>query len=130
MSHEFFSYTDKGPRSENQDAIRIHEFSDSLVACLADGVGGAKCGSMASTNSISFFFEAIQSSEHFDLKAALLATHLELQNLQLAHPECVGMATTFTGCMIRNKSLFGIHAGDSRLCILRGNGIKQLTVAH
>ena len=40
------------------------------------------------------------------------------------------MATTFTGCLISDNKIKGVHLGDSRLCLLRGNGIKQLTVNH
>ena len=40
------------------------------------------------------------------------------------------MASTFTGCSIENLRLNGVHCGDSRLYILRGNGLKQLSEDH
>ena len=59
MKIESFKYSDSGPRLENQDSISVKEFEDFFVACIADGVGGRNCGSIASQESINFFLSEI-----------------------------------------------------------------------
>ena len=60
------------------------------------------------------------------LKNTLLKIH---KSILKASKESInlGMASTFTGMLIDNYKLKGIHTGDTRICILRGNGIKQIT---
>lgn len=38
------------------------------------------------------------------------------------------MATTLTVAFIKNKQMHVVHAGDSRLYVIRGMGLKQLTI--
>jgi serine/threonine protein phosphatase PrpC len=129
MNLNFFKYSDRGPREENQDAldtVRLRNFS---IACIADGVGGGNCGSLASNESIKFFLGSIESC-NFHLQKCIDETHAHIKYLQAQDPRCQGMATTFTTALISEKSLRGIHVGDSKLCVLRGNGVKQLTTPH
>lgn len=130
MKFDYFSYTDKGSRNENQDALQVKSYTDKFVACVADGVGGGNCGGLASKASVVFFLDQISSRDYYQLSEPLAATHNYIKHLQQQNPDCQGMATTFTGCVIEGQHLIGVHAGDSRLCILRKNGIKQITVAH
>lgn len=126
MSIKFYKYSETGPRFENQDSLDAAAFDNSFYACIADGVGGSNCGKIASQESVSFFISQIISGKT-NLKEIIISTHERLKNLQNSNIECSKMATTFTGCIIFENSLTAVHVGDSRLCILRGNGIKQLT---
>lgn len=129
MKFEYFEYSDKGPRLENEDALSIFTIGDILYSCIADGVGGSKCGKLASNKSVESFAAKVKADQN-ELERILLEIHEQIKELQATLSECIGMATTFTGCIIQNYSLYGIQVGDSRLCILRGNGIKQLTDVH
>jgi protein phosphatase len=40
------------------------------------------------------------------------------------------IGTTFTGGIISANLIKGVHIGDSRVSVLRGNGIKQVTEEH
>jgi PPM family protein phosphatase len=125
-----FIFSDKGSRDENQDAVKTTSLNSAFISCIADGVGGSNCGRFAATQSIAYFLEMLASTEISNMGEALRATHDKIIRLQQEKPECNGMATTFTACMIMNFTLRGVHTGDSRLCILRGNGLKQLTDSH
>lgn len=129
MSIDFYKYSDKGPRTENQDSLEVLTFNKSFIACVADGVGGANCGKLASEECLRFFVQKVKQSE-FSLEEIILSSHHHLKDLQTKNIECKGMATTFTGCIIKDNQLNGVHVGDSRICILRGNGIKQLSENH
>ena len=84
---------------------------------------------MASEECLSFFLNNLKSGE-VELQEIIKSAHQKLKDLQSINVECKGMATTFTGCLITGNLLNGVHVGDSRLCILRGNGIKQLSENH
>lgn len=129
MNFSFVEYTSQGPRSENEDSFSVKNCGANLYSCIADGVGGSKCGRLASKHSVESFMSKIETSGG-RLKEILLEINEEIKSLQEKFPECKGMATTFTGCQIKNYKLLGVHLGDSRLCVLRGNGIKQLTDTH
>jgi PPM family protein phosphatase len=128
MKISFFKYSDKGSRTENQDALAIKNIDNFSVACIADGVGGINCGKIAATESVLFFIENV--NENSDLEKLLGETHLKIKELQELKQECSGMATTFTSCIIENSLLKIAHVGDSRICILRRDGMKQLSESH
>ena len=120
-----------GPRKNNQDKAYFQPMENGFVACIADGVGGNNCGEIASDLSIQTFlgyWKSIQSPE--ELPNILNQVHLDVVEFGVEHPECTGMATTFTACYQVGANLYGIHIGDTRLAILRGNGIRQLTTSH
>ena len=128
MKISFFKYSDKGSRTENQDALAVTNTDELSVACVADGVGGIKCGKIAATESVLFFMENV--NKNYDLERLIGEMHLKIKELQELKQECSGMATTFTSCVIENNLLKIVHVGDSRICILRGDGIKQLSESH
>lgn len=130
MRVDFFKYTDKGGRNENQDSLDVRLINNSiLIACIADGVGGANCGQVASEISVKEFHNKLNMGTG-NMKEILLQIHNDLKSYQIENSNCKGMATTFTGCVLKGGVLEGVHIGDSRLCILRGNGIRQLTENH
>jgi serine/threonine protein phosphatase PrpC len=129
MTIEHFTYSDKGPRTENQDFLGIKDHGSFFIACIADGVGGENCGHLAARTSVEQFIEETSMGAN-DLGEVVGAIHRQLKKIQEERKECRTMATTFTGCKIIAEKLYGTHAGDSRLCVLRGNGIKQLTHNH
>ncbi len=124
-----YQYTERGPRAENQDSYGIKKFDNYLIACIADGVGGGNSGKFASNLAVNKYLE-LSTGLNDDFKFIIESIHIEILNYQIELEEYRGMATTFTGCLITNNKLKGIHLGDSRLCLLRGNGIKQLTINH
>lgn len=129
MKFDLYHFSDKGPRLDNQDSLEFKASNDLLIACIADGVGGSNCGDVAAKESVSEFTRELANND-FDLKVVLEKINKRLKAIQDERAECIGMATTFTGYYIIKKSLKGIHIGDTRLFVLRKNGIKQITEDH
>ena len=128
MKISFFKYSDKGPRTENQDALAITNTDKLSVICIADGVGGVNCGKIAAMESVSFFIENVDKNTNLERLVGKI--HFKIKELQELKQECSGMATTFTGCVIEDNLLKIAHVGDSRICVLRGDGMKQLSESH
>lgn len=126
---KIYQFSEIGPRTENQDSLGTNNQNDILIACVADGVGGANHGKFVSQLSVDKF---LNSNPNFNQNLNLIieSIHKTVLNYQEKDLSYKGMATTFTGCLILDYKLKGIHLGDSRLCLLRGNGIKQLTENH
>ncbi|TAJ13931.1 serine/threonine-protein phosphatase [Marinilabiliaceae bacterium JC017] len=129
MKIDIYKYTNKGPRSENQDSLGYKRFDQSFIACIADGVGGANGGKFASQYSVDKFLKTV-SNFNDSLNPVVESIHKSIVELQKKDEQYSRMATTFTGCLIYQEKIKGVHLGDSRLCILRRNGIKQLTINH
>jgi protein phosphatase len=64
------------------------------------------------------------------LRGAALTAHRQILSEQQERPELARMATTLTAVACRPGSMLGVHCGDSRASIARGNGIIRLTVDH
>jgi len=127
---EKFGYTTSGPRKNNEDFYAFEHIGDADIFCVADGVGGSSCGEFASKFSVNQFIEDIKSSKSPNLKLVLQKVHEKLVIESFNRKECKGMATTFTAAFIQNNKAQLVHTGDSRLYLLRGNGLKQLTEDH
>ncbi len=127
---EKFAYTTPGPRKNNEDYYAIEHINESDVFCVADGVGGNLCGEFASKFSTNRFISEVASAANPKLKVILQNINEELKAEALKKKECKGMATTFTAILVQNNFVQLIHTGDSRLYLLRGNGLKQLTEDH
>jgi serine/threonine protein phosphatase PrpC len=124
-----YTHSEIGPRNENQDFVGYKFMNNLIIGCIADGVGGNKNGKFISK----FVVEKLLNDENlnelskFEDKIYSINNEvLELQN----DIDYSDMATTLTFFVINGKKLYGFHIGDSRLCILRRNGIKQLTRPH
>lgn len=125
MNFKYTTFTDAGPYPENQDALTVSMNQHSLFACIADGVGGARNGKKASFLAVQEFKNCLENNSSIDL--------FELTNYinnQLLSIEADGVLTTFSGINIDNNTLYGTHVGDTRVYLLRNNGIKQLTEDH
>ena len=116
-------------RAENEDAF-FPESDDAadgpVVIAVADGMGGAVAGEVASR-------VAIDASTAADLAAADAATRLEAANLAvieaaIAEPEYRGMGTTLTLGIFAADGLLTIgHVGDSRAYLARDGELRRIT---
>lgn len=125
---QIFSLSDPGPRAENQDSLCVEQSTQGLFAAVADGVGGNKGGQHASKFAIDALLSGFRAEASLDI--TLESAHTNLLDRAASSPELTGMATTVTAVQIKNTSLTGVHVGDSRAYLLRGKGLKQLTVDH
>jgi serine/threonine protein phosphatase PrpC len=143
-----FGMTDKGGvRATNEDFFAIDE---SLRLCVvADGMGGHNAGEVAARLAVDTMVDYIRESRHrgaesstdtwpfgFDpeLSAAgnLLKTAIHLANLQILRmagtaEEYSGMGTTVVATLLAGDRLSVGHVGDSRLYLIAGGRIRQLT---
>lgn len=136
---ELGSLTDVGcQRDENQDAYCYFEpesdqefLRKGRLAVVADGMGGYEGGAMASSIAADVIRKTYAASASDDpetaLVEAMIAAHLAIRKYAREHPEQSKMGTTCTAAVLREDRLIYGQVGDSRLYLMRGGQITQLT---
>ncbi|MGB6199817.1 MAG: Stp1/IreP family PP2C-type Ser/Thr phosphatase [Candidatus Acidiferrales bacterium] len=125
-NEDYFCYVE--PEGEEEFAKR------GRLAIIADGMGGYEGGQIASHMAV----EIVRDTYLKDLEADPLDALLE--GFRIAHnsilakahenDELEGMGTTCTAAVILGTNLIFAHVGDSRLYLLRGPEIFQVTRDH
>ncbi|WP_219093129.1 PP2C family serine/threonine-protein phosphatase [Pseudomonas sp. UMAB-40] len=123
-----FAFSDKGPRSNNQDSYCVETKGIETIASVADGVGGNQGGEIASRLAVDSFTKSVAAG--LQLTDCLESAHRSISEKAALDPTLYGMATTFTAVHWDGEVLKGVHTGDSRAYLLRGVGLKQLTKDH
>ena len=118
---------------------REYELGDrGLLLVVADGMGGAAAGELASEMATDTIYKQLLSSwlreqeatgQRFAtrLKEAVESANIEIHNYAKAHPENRGMGTTATAVGILGDHLYLTQVGDSRAYLVRAGAAHQLT---
>lgn len=131
-------------RSNNEDCFRIVESLNLYV--LSDGMGGEAHGEVASEMAVETIVKYCTESQadaatmvtgepSWSDKTRRLTSAVHLANKMIyesaeTHPEQHGMGATLTAAWIDGSRLSVAHVGDSRLYLLRGGNLQQLTSDH
>lgn len=130
---ETFAYTDVGRvRPTNEDNAAILPQG---VAIVADGMGGHAAGEVASALLVGTVKQALGAASQ-PWNEELLRHAVEEANTAILReagkmPACEGMGTTATlVCYVDEREAIWAHVGDSRLYLLRGGVLRQMTRDH
>jgi serine/threonine protein phosphatase PrpC len=98
---------------------------------VADGMGGARAGDVASRTLVEVFEEAGAAGELSDgLEATVHKANAHIHQMAVEDPSLKGMGCTATASYVAEGRLTTAHVGDSRLYRLRGGALEQLTEDH
>lgn len=122
--------TDTGrQRSENEDSF----FVRAPIFVVADGMGGAKAGEVASkTAADSFDRDLPEGSPERFLRETIEEANRRINELAETDPDRAGMGTTITAAIVDagGEEVAIGHVGDSRAYRLRAGRFEQLTRDH
>lgn len=151
-----YGHTDVGrTREHNEDAfivadltrgvasltpeLRRHETGDrGTLFMVADGMGGAAAGEIASEMAVDIVQRELQDTitegappndEAFAtaIKRATAAANAHIHAFAVEHPEYRGMGTTATVAGLLGDTLYLAQVGDSRAYLVRGGVGRQIT---
>jgi PPM family protein phosphatase len=122
--------TDTGrQRNANEDSF----FTRSPLFVLADGMGGAQAGEVASRTAVEAFDRQLpQAPPEQLLRETIEAANRAIHEQARSDPNLAGMGTTITAAIVDPDSeevAIG-HVGDSRAYRLRAGKLEQLTRDH
>jgi serine/threonine protein phosphatase PrpC len=121
--------TDTGrQRRENEDSAYVH----APMFVVADGMGGAQAGEVASRIAIETFEQGLPSSGSPEARLAKVvrdANHRIYDRSQTEQSRA-GMGTTLTAAYLDDAALAIAHVGDSRAYLFRDGELRRLTQDH
>lgn len=138
----FYGITDVGKeRSKNEDIILIPKNSDDVqLFVLADGMGGATAGEVASELAVNackeYFTSNIERAQNDPyeirevMREAILAANEKVLEMSINNEKYYGMGTTLIALYLCKNKIYIGHIGDSRVYRIRKNIIRQLTKDH
>jgi PPM family protein phosphatase len=134
--------TDQGRRRpSNEDSYVIltrpldPQGAECTLIVVADGMGGASAGELASAMAVevvvrAFFSECDEPDLQVRLRSAVETANLEIHQKSEEDPECAGMGTTCTALVFCDGRACFAHVGDSRLYSIRAGDVERLTRDH
>ena len=127
---ETAGFTDPGrKRRRNEDSFVV----DPPLFAVADGMGGAQAGEVASRLAAAAFREfhgADQLEPEERLAATIQEANRRIYERAADDAHVSGMGTTITAALVTDDALVIGHVGDSRAYRPRGEGFEQLTEDH
>lgn len=117
-----------GPRENNEDAA----FASARLVAVADGVGGAAAGEVASrlaiNKLISLDKRRLEDPLDEELTAVLADANAVIEFVISYDPQLSGMGTTLTAVALSNENEYVVaNVGDSRTYLYRDGRLRRLT---
>lgn len=129
----------KGKNNEDRFGVaafrtKTHPPIPILLAVLSDGIGGNRAGEVASELVVNQVIQYVADSDGENPPQIMeSAIHLASQQIYAqaeANPEQHGMGATCACVWIAGKRLYTATVGDSRIYLMRGDTIQQLSTDH
>jgi serine/threonine protein phosphatase PrpC len=117
-------------REQNQDRFLVKDYADgSILLAVADGAGGEAEGERAAEiakESLSLF-DPSSTDISSQIVESMRAADKIIVDLVKRNPEFKGMGSTMTVAFVQEGAVYWAHVGDSRLYLLHGDELSQLT---
>src|SRR5687768_1726718 len=115
-------------RNANEDSY----FAKAPVFAVADGMGGAQAGEVASRIAAGAFEQGVddETPPETQLREIAQEANREIHELAQKDSSRAGMGTTLTSALVRGGEVAVAHVGDSRAYVLRDDELKRLTKDH
>ena len=122
-------YTARGKRQNNEDAVSLLEGSNSLLAVVADGLGGHEAGEVASSHAVATLNRLLQAQtpEEDELIDAIRQANQEIYEMQNAQSH---MRTTVAALWLGDYRTIAANVGDSRIYQFRNGRIIYQSTDH
>jgi protein phosphatase len=127
-------------RPNNEDRFHVGTYQleqDQTVitlAIVADGIGGHQAGEVAAQLTIDTLIQRLLSYQGGDplpeIQSAIIEAGRVVSAAAHAKKERSGMGSTVVLAMVIGSRLYTAHVGDSRIYLLRGGRLQQISIDH
>lgn len=135
-AHEYGCSSIIGTRKSQQDYYGTSAGSDGdkLLAVVCDGMGGLSGGELASRTTVETILEkyrGISADTPIPVffRECVSETDLIISNLEESGKR-ISAGTTLAAVYIKERKLFRVSVGDSRIYLIRGGEIKSICQEH
>lgn len=128
-----------GKNNEDYFGIFSYRFSKSdprpsILAIVADGVGGKQAGEVASRTAVEMIRRGVEQSDGSSPVETLADSYLKASAaiIEKAGQDLAkkGMGTTATSVWVIEDRLYGMNIGNSRLYLMRDKALRQISKDH
>ncbi len=124
-----------GTREEQQDSATVALNFDNGIITICDGMGGHNGGKLASSIAAEKMSERFNNRpQNADIPATFLnlldTLDSEVMNLKNADGTPMKAGTTLVSAFVEKRCIYWASVGDSRIYIIRGDEIVQVTKDH
>lgn len=122
-----------GNRENQQDSVGESVLENRGMVVVCDGMGGHAGGKQASSLAVDMFLHSFHDFRgNFTSKALDVLDNIDLavMNLKDRDGNLMKAGTTLVAAYIDNKELHWVSVGDSRIYIIRGKEMVQVTEEH
>ena len=128
----------KGKINEDRYGVSSFQFSEAdstpvLFAVVADGIGGHLAGEVAAEMVVNYVSQAVEESNG-DAPLETMAIAVDGANEAVvalsSDDDKQGMGATFVAAWVVDNRLYAGYIGDSRLYLMRGAAIQQMSNDH
>ncbi len=126
-----------GKRNEDRYAVssyRTNGSAPAVFAIVSDGIGGHRAGEIAAEIAVDYISQAVAESngeKPLDvMEDAIQAASQMIYQQAQSNDHMLGMGATVACCWVVDNRLYTTTVGDSRIYLIRGDGIRQLNIDH
>lgn len=122
--------------AERSDTGRVRDHNEDRsyvsahVVAVADGMGGALAGEVASQMAVEAIEGISAPADPLAIKAAIENANRAIRRMAAQDPSKAGMGTTITAATVSGREVDIVHVGDSRAYRWSGDTLEQLTHDH
>jgi PPM family protein phosphatase len=121
-------------RDHNEDYVGYYPAGDSILAVVADGMGGLNAGETASKLTVEtlrdlFLSGSEKDPAHILMTGIIVANRLIIETAE-QNPDMKGMGATVVAAIVREDKCWYVHVGDSRIYWLEDGIINRVTRDH
>lgn len=129
----------RGKNNEDSYAVSAYQLSEensipSLVAVLADGIGGHRAGEVASKLAVDIVSTTLSASDATQPLETIRTAMQDASNAIYATAQeddgRKGMGATCSVVWLIDNRIYSANIGDSRIYLMRGNHIQQISNDH
>ncbi len=130
LTYRYVALTDTGlRRPANQDS----GYASNRLLVIADGMGGAAAGDLASAEAMHIIRQLdrdLEGDAMAALEQSVTSANARLGELIAADPAVEGMGTTLEAMLWDGSKIAFAHLGDSRAYRLRDGALEQISTDH
>ncbi len=123
-------------RQMNQDSYRVFKVDNRMVAVVADGMGGAAAGEIASQMAADVVVQDVEArlkagtDPSTAMREAIQLANREIWSTSRSNVDYLGMGTTLVAALYDQEQVILGHVGDSRAYLFHEGVLAQVTRDH